>query len=30
MLNGINAKLVADPDANFTGSISWIIRGIIL
>jgi hypothetical protein len=30
MLNGTNAKLVADPDVNITGSISWIIRGIIL
>jgi len=25
-----NYKLVVDPDANFTGTIAWTIRGIIL
>jgi len=28
--DGTNRKLVVDPDANFTGSISWILKGIIL
>lgn len=28
--DGTNRKLVVDPDANFTGSISWIIKGIML
>ena len=28
--DGTNFKLVVDPDANFTGSISWTIKGIIL
>ena len=28
--DGTNRKLVVDPDANFTGSISWVIKGIIL
>uniref|UniRef100_A0A6M3K3H4 Lectin/glucanase superfamily protein n=1 Tax=viral metagenome TaxID=1070528 RepID=A0A6M3K3H4_9ZZZZ len=28
--DGTNYKLVVDPDANFTGSIAWTIRGIIL
>jgi hypothetical protein len=28
--DGTNYEIVIDPDANFTGSISWTIRGIIL
>lgn len=28
--DGTNYKLVVDPDANFTGSIAWTIKGIIL
>ena len=28
--DGTNYKLVVDPDANFTGSISWVICGFIL
>ena len=28
--DGTNFKLIVDPDANFTGSISWVIKGIIL
>ena len=28
--DGTNRKLVVDPDANFTGSISWTVKGIIL
>lgn len=28
--DGTNYKLVVDPDANFTGSITWTIKGIIL
>jgi hypothetical protein len=28
--DGTNYKMICDPDANFTGSISWIIKGIIL
>lgn len=28
--DGTNQKMVVDPDANFTGSIAWTIRGIIL
>ena len=28
--DGTNRKLVVDPDANFTGSISWVIKGMIL
>ncbi|MFA6358763.1 MAG: hypothetical protein WCY09_08935 [Candidatus Omnitrophota bacterium] len=30
MSDGTNKKLVVDPDANFTGSISWLITGTIL
>jgi hypothetical protein len=28
--DGTNYKLVVDPDANFTGSIEWLIRGVII
>jgi hypothetical protein len=28
--DGTNYEMVVDPDANFTGSITWLIRGIIL
>jgi hypothetical protein len=28
--DGTNYKLVVDPDANFTGSITWTIKGIVL
>jgi hypothetical protein len=28
--DGTNRKLTVDPDANFTGSISFIIKGVIL
>jgi hypothetical protein len=28
--DGTNYKMVVDPDANFTGSISWTIKGVIL
>jgi hypothetical protein len=28
--DGTNCKMVVDPDANFTGSIAFTIRGIIL
>ncbi len=28
--DGTNYKMVVDPDANFTGSISWLIKGVIL
>ncbi len=28
--DGTNYKLVVDPDANFTGSIAWTIKGVIL
>jgi hypothetical protein len=28
--DGTNYKLVVDPDANFTGSIEWLIKGVIL
>jgi hypothetical protein len=28
--DGTNYKLVVDPDANFTGSIAFTIKGIIL
>jgi hypothetical protein len=28
--DGTNYKLVVDPDANFTGSIVWTIKGFIL
>ena len=28
--DGTNYKMICDPDANFTGSISWVIKGIIL
>lgn len=28
--DGTNYKMVVDPDANFTGSIVWTIRGFIL
>lgn len=28
--DGTNLKMVADPNANFTGSIAWTIRGYIL
>lgn len=28
--DGTNRKMVVDPDTNFTGSISWVIKGMIL
>lgn len=28
--DGTNYKMVVDPDANFTGSIAWTIKGVIL
>ena len=28
--DGTNYEMVVDPDANFTGSIEWTIRGIII
>lgn len=28
--DGTNYEMVVDPDANFTGSINWTIRGVIL